>query len=112
MINIRQIERMKYIHCLIKNECTGNPKEFASKLNISRRQLYNELELLKIQGAPLRYSRKNESFYYENYFELEINLSIKILNQKEIREIYAGNSKKLLPCKVLAPGNIKFIKQL
>lgn len=112
MINLRQIERMKYIHRLIKNGCTGNPQEFASRLNISRRQLYNELDLLKIQGAPLKYSRKRNSFYYENIFELEINLSIKILNQKEIKEIYAGKSIKLIPCKVLAPSNIIFIKQL
>lgn len=44
---IKQIERIKKIHLLIRTEKTGCPDVFAQKLKLSRRQLYNELEIIK-----------------------------------------------------------------
>ena len=44
---IKQIERIKMINQLIKLKNTGSPDKFALKLGISRKQLYNTIELLK-----------------------------------------------------------------
>jgi ACT domain-containing protein len=58
------------MHQLIKQEKTGSPIEFAKKLHISRSQFYNIKEELEDYGAVAKYSRKLQTFYYENKFEL------------------------------------------
>uniref|UniRef100_UPI0040485234 HTH domain-containing protein n=1 Tax=Roseivirga sp. TaxID=1964215 RepID=UPI0040485234 len=55
---LKQIERIQRIHELIKKRATGTPKELALKLNLSERQIYNLLELMKALGAPITYSSK------------------------------------------------------
>ena len=104
----KQLHRLQKMHKLIKTGHTGTPVEFAARLGISRRQLYNELDSLKLIEAPVKYSRELESFIYADFFELEIKLSIKVLNEKEEREIYAGYVKNLLPCNFFARNAIIF----
>ena len=40
MTLFQQIDRMKYIHYLIRREHTGNPEHFARKLQLSKRQTF------------------------------------------------------------------------
>jgi len=65
-----RIARLVEIHQLIKQEKTGSPIEFAKELHISRSQLYNIKEELEDYGAVVKYSRRKETFYYVNNFEL------------------------------------------
>ena len=71
-------KRVVKIHKLILRQNTGTPAEFAATLNISRSHLYNIIDDLKISGAEIKYSRKWQTFYYNNSFSLEID-TIKIL---------------------------------
>jgi predicted transcriptional regulator len=87
---IKQIERIKKVHNLISMEKTGTPYAFAQKLNLSRSQLYNILGNFKELGAILKYCKKRESFYYENYFDLELNYSLKIMVDEENMEVFGG----------------------
>jgi hypothetical protein len=89
---IKQIERIKKIHRLISTEKTGTPIVFARKLSLSRSQLYNELEIIKELDAPLKYSKKKESFYYETSFELILHYSLKIIIDDESKEIFGGTN--------------------
>ncbi len=89
---IKQIERIKKIHQLISDEKTGTPAFFASKMHICRSQLYNELVYLKNLGAPIKYCKKKESFYYAVPFELELRCSLKIIVDDEETEIFGGFS--------------------
>lgn len=89
---IKQLERLKKANLLIKSECTGNPDEFAIKLTISRSQLYNILEQLKDFGAPIKYNKKLNSFYYTTHFSLEINYSLKAILEDEQKTIFGGFS--------------------
>ncbi|MDR3339491.1 MAG: hypothetical protein LBT25_05255 [Candidatus Symbiothrix sp.] len=57
-----RIERVQRIHKLIRNESTGAPKEFAEKLHLRERQLYNLLEELKCYGADIRYNVEHSSY--------------------------------------------------
>lgn len=68
------IDRVLRIHKLIKREATGTPDEFARKLDIKKRHLYNILEEFKDYGAAIRYSREKLSFYYENDFEISVTI--------------------------------------
>ena len=49
----------------IKRKATGNPKEFARRLGISERSLYEYLNLMKELGAPINYCYIRQSYYYE-----------------------------------------------
>ena len=49
----------------IRTKGTGSPREFAHKMGISERSLYEYLKVLKELGAPIRFSRQEHSYYYE-----------------------------------------------
>ncbi|MNF80724.1 hypothetical protein D3C85_855360 [compost metagenome] len=99
---VKQIERIKRIHKLISSEKTGTPLVFARKLSLSRSQLYNELEIIKELGGPLKYCKKRESFYYNTYFELILNYSLKIIKDDESKEIFGGTNF----CPILLDGSL------
>ena len=86
----KQTERIKYAHKGILEEKTGTPDAFAKKLKISRSQLYNLIEILKEYDAPIKYSKKINSFYYTKTFDLELKYSLTIILDEEKREIFGG----------------------
>ncbi len=98
---IKLLERIKKVHQLILEEKTGTPQEFADKLHISRSQLYNVLEILKEYDAPIKYSKKTNSFYYTKPFHLELKYSLITMLDEEKREIFGGNSF----CPILLDGS-------
>lgn len=85
------IERVHRIHKLIQREATGTPEEFAEKLSIRKRQLYNVLEEFKDYGAVVKYSRVKRTFYYENDFKVSVEVSVVPLSSDEKRIIISGN---------------------
>lgn len=87
---IKQIERIKKMHELIRSEKTGKPDDFAQMLHLSRRQLYNELEYIKNLNASVKYCKKKESFYYAVPFELELKYSLTTIIDDESKEIFGG----------------------
>ena len=48
----------------IRVKGTGSPPEFARKMGISERSLYEYLKVLKDLGAPIKWSRQDKSYYY------------------------------------------------
>ena len=91
MKTLKQLERLKKMHQLIKVGNTGTPKEFAFKLGISESQLYNILEDLKIKGFPIKYSRSIKSYEYNDFCELEVQYSVKLLTQHDKINIAGGS---------------------
>ena len=68
------IERLERIHKLIQREATGSPEEFAGRLNLKKRQLYNILEEFRDYGACIKYNRMRATFYYDNDFEILVKI--------------------------------------
>lgn len=66
---IKQIERIDWLHNLIRLKATGSPKECARKLKISERQLYRLIDLMKELGAPVYFDIHCEAYCYE--YEVE-----------------------------------------
>ena len=91
MTIFQHIDRMKYIHHLIRTQATGEPDNFAQKLRISRRQLYNILEELKDFGAEIKYSRTHQTFYYALPFVLEIKVKMQCLDVAECETVFGGS---------------------
>jgi predicted DNA-binding transcriptional regulator YafY len=87
------LERIQRMHALIKSEHTGTPDEFARRLGICRKTLYNMIDELKSYNAPIRYSKKKESFYYLKEFELELHCRFLIIeDEKTLKNINGGYS--------------------
>lgn len=95
---IQQLERLKRISKLIKNESTGTPDELAKTLGISRRQLYAEIDYLRDLGVEICYSRSGRTFRYCNGNEIEISFGINIITKKVARNINGGFFQNFLPC--------------
>lgn len=90
MKTIKQIERLRKVHDLIKLHNTGTPEFFANKLHISERQLYNCLDSLKEMDAPIQYDRKMQTYYYTENFDLLVNVKVQVMFKNELRDINAG----------------------
>ena len=90
------IERVHRIHKLIQREATGTPEEFAEKLNLKRRQLYNILDEFKDYGACIKYNRMRGTFYYDNNFEVLVQINVDSLSNQEQKSLFAGNFEKNL----------------
>ena len=100
---IRYIDRLERIDRMIQLRSTGSPVDFAKRLDISKRQLFRTLEILKDYGAPISYSRSLGSFYYDDpTFEIQILFSMKFINEKEIIDIYGGSKFNFPQCYFLA----------
>lgn len=50
---------------LIRRKATGCADEFASKLNISTSQLYQDLKEMKELGVPISFCSVRKSYFYE-----------------------------------------------
>ena len=67
------LDRLGRIDQLIRQKRTGNAEEFAEKLNISRRQVYNWLDELKSYGLEIAYDRELRSFVYLKSYQINIS---------------------------------------
>ncbi|MGW8122725.1 hypothetical protein ACV07N_08690 [Roseivirga echinicomitans] len=85
---LKQAERIQRIHELIRRKATGSPKELASRLGISERQLYNLLDLMKQLGAPIVYSITLCSYHYEH--EVTWSIGFSSLDQNSMVKINAN----------------------
>lgn len=62
---IDQLKRIEYVCFLISTKKACSASDIATKLNISRRQVTNNLKLIRNLGAPLKYNRRTKTFYFE-----------------------------------------------
>lgn len=58
------LHRLIRLDHFIHYKSTGSPTDFAKKIGISERSLYDYLKILKEMGAPVRFSRGRRTYYY------------------------------------------------
>ncbi|MFN4000009.1 HTH domain-containing protein [Algoriphagus sp.] len=105
---IKQIERLQLLNKLVKEKRTGSPEELAERLGLSRRQLYSYLEFLKDYGMDIVYSRKTNSFIFNNGKELEIVFQFQVLEEDVSKEINGGKIlENIFPCCFFARSETK-----
>jgi predicted DNA-binding transcriptional regulator YafY len=63
MKHLKYIERYERMQNLICAEKTGNAEEFAAKIGLSRRMLFNYLDDLRDMGLIIDYCRKRKTYY-------------------------------------------------
>ncbi len=89
-----QLERLKRMNWLIREEKTGTPDEFAAKLGVSPSHLYRCIEEIRELGAPVNFSRSRGTYYYEHDFEMKISYSIQLISEQTAKKIIGGFSLK------------------
>lgn len=87
MVFIDEMKRLRTMHQMIIAKSTGTPDEFASKLCVSRRQLYRRLLELEELGASISYDRTSHTFRYIKHFSLNVIVEI---NGEEYMSINGG----------------------
>lgn len=101
MLIFEAIERLERIHKLIQLNATGTPEEFAEKLHLGKRQVYNILDEFRGFGADIKYNRMRSTFYYNNDFDVTVRINVNKLTNQEQRAVYAGyyenNSFSVMP---------------
>lgn len=98
----KQLNRLQQIDQLIRQRRTGNAKELAQKLRISRRLVYYWLDELKDMGLEIDYCRELKSFIYQKPYEINISFEIKELSHEESLKTEAGINffQKKLKCAI------------
>ena len=108
MHHIKELERLQILHSLIENECTGTPKQLARKMRISIRSVYRLIEKLKDYNAEIGFDRKRNTYYYNDFFVLDVSVTIKVMTKNNTTKLYGGTLKKMLPCQLLAVSDYIF----
>lgn len=85
---LRQLERLDQ---LIRLKATGCPERLATRLGISKRQLYRLIGELRNIGFPIEYCKSRQSYYYKG----EVKLSFQLLIDEDcFLEIKGGEQYK------------------
>ncbi|MFT7036217.1 MAG: hypothetical protein ACI8Q1_002508 [Parvicella sp.] len=87
---IKMISRIRRINDLIKRKATGNPEQFAGKLNLSESRLYEVLREFRQLGLSIKYSHLCNSYYYEDDVEIEVSVKGRVLHEKEMESRNGG----------------------
>lgn len=54
---------------MIRCRRTGSPGELAKRMGISESTLYKYISFMRDSGAPIAYSKKGRTYYYEQRVE-------------------------------------------
>ena len=71
---LEEIERLKRLDRLIRMKATGTPVQLASRLNISERTVYNEIDTLRLLGAPIEFCKARNSYCYAYPVKLQLGI--------------------------------------
>lgn len=63
MKHLKYLRRYQKMQKLILNERTGSAEEFAFRLGLSRRMLFEYLDDMRDMGMDIRYSRRRRTYY-------------------------------------------------
>jgi hypothetical protein len=65
------IDRIKKMDSLIHCEKTGNAKELGLKLKVSRRTVFDYINIIREKGGEIKFDNRRKTFYYTNSFKLD-----------------------------------------
>jgi len=83
MLIFETIDRLHRIHSFIKREATGAADEFADRFSLKKRQLFYLLDEFRDYGADIRFSRTRNTYYYNNDFEVRVDISANPISKEE-----------------------------
>jgi hypothetical protein len=85
-----QLNRFLRLDQLIRLKATGTPKELAKKIGVSKSVLYDYINEMKEQEAPIVYDKRRKSFCYSENVKLEYGF--KKLDKEQLENLKGGLS--------------------
>jgi predicted DNA-binding transcriptional regulator YafY len=73
------LKRIKFIDQLIRIKGTGTAERLAERLGVSRATVYVYLNLMKENGAPIKFCKFRQSYFYDE----EGSFAIRFLKKNE-----------------------------
>lgn len=61
---LERLEKIKYTEHLIITRQANSVKELAEKLNVSRRQILEQIKIMRKMGAPVAFDKRTNKYYY------------------------------------------------
>ncbi|KAA2239729.1 HTH domain-containing protein [Chitinophaga agrisoli] len=71
------LSRLQRIDYLIQIKGTGTPAQLAQKLGMSKRSIFDYLNLMKEFGAPIKFCNFRQSYYYDEDGSFKITFAFK-----------------------------------
>jgi hypothetical protein len=93
MSMIRYFKKIQLLDTLIRKKGTGNQKEFAKRVGISRALLNIYLNEMKELGFPINYNRAKCTYYYEEEGKIVSSLFEKQIDKEELKDYKGGCSQ-------------------
>lgn len=84
----RYLERLHMIDYLIRKRQAGSQRQLASKIGVSRSALNEFLKEMKEEGFPIKYSKKSNTYYYEE--DGRMVSSLFQLNKEQMQKLHGG----------------------
>jgi len=74
---LEKLNTLERLDQLIRMKATGTPQDLADRLEISKRNVYNLLNDLRMLGAEISYDSNRQSYQYDEqiYFDFRLVLS-------------------------------------
>lgn len=69
---LQKIQVIERVDKLIKLKATGTADDLSKRLCVSRRSVYNILELMRRMDAPIEYCQTSRTYYYSYQCDLVI----------------------------------------
>ncbi len=85
-----QLNRFLRLDQLIRLKATGTPRELAKKIGVSKSVLYDYINEMKDQEAPIVYDKSRNSFCYSENVKLEYGF--KKLDKDQLENLKGGMS--------------------
>jgi biotin operon repressor len=71
-MTLNSFKRIERLDRLIRTKATGRPDQLAIKLGMSKRSVFDYINLMKQNGAPIKFCPYRQSYYYdeEGFFKI------------------------------------------
>ncbi len=77
---LEKLEIIGRIDALIKRKATGTPDQLAGRIGVSRRCIFDIINVMKMMDAPIKYCNARRSYYYE----VDCDLTIGFVEKKKV----------------------------
>ena len=71
------LHRIQSIDQLIRQRSTGPPSELATQVGLSESMLYHYINFMKSAGAPIKYSKRERTYFYRYQVEFRYGFAEK-----------------------------------
>jgi len=84
---LKNLHLLERLDGLIRRKATGTPQQLASRLALSKRQVFRLINDLKDMGLPVNYSHQRQSYVYDKEVSWKFSVSV-----REHKVLKVGNA--------------------